>query len=599
MSTYTKEKGISVLIIIMSALLAITGVPYMGESIFIIAFLLTAYLITACIVKKSGYSVKKRIALLMGAYGILCFVFYVILNAFDIGWPEVVIFITLVSGWPLILYGITEILEKFFPDRISIRVLLFIFAACAGILWDITAWNDHVSFIGGSVRPDHIFYFMIIAGVIGYKRFIPNAGKATIKIAVMITLTVVIIGTMIAVFSFGGRWKEVIGYTFSYLNGNDTGMDWVGYRIAALKGYWLHDFDTMRVHYPNEGYYWTLEVNGPIKYAYEYGSWTSVVMIVLEIGICVCMGIVYSRLRKSAILKPGSCEIWNVVPFLIFGYAVRTAIGLIEHMFMLSLWKMELPFTGRSAIDLLIPVMLLLALMCGTVSEDSRVTLGKWAVCTAAIFISLYVCVSICISLTNATKEKLHDEALREKWDYNDYRKSEAEKEAWEYFKKETGKDFLLVEVSEYITEDGLDYAKWGISDDEVLYIHGDDSVAYLGEQYQRAMDEKGVDCEIRKAVVMNGVKYIGYETFYNLPDLKEVEIAPSVLDVGQNAFSKCGKLERVCLEGRRTQIYSDSFYDCSEYVVIEGRYADSDNAAYRTHLQFENIGYGMIETDG
>lgn len=61
MSTYTKEKGISVLIIIMSALLAITGVPYMGESIFIIVFLLTSYLITACIVKKQDILLKREL----------------------------------------------------------------------------------------------------------------------------------------------------------------------------------------------------------------------------------------------------------------------------------------------------------------------------------------------------------------------------------------------------------------------------------------------------------------------------------------------------------------------------------------------------------
>ncbi len=565
---------------------------YLNSTAATAGVLLTGYFIGNHIVrKKSGGLGIKHFAILAGAFCGFFVCLYVIWKIFDILWPEMVGFILLVAVWPILLYGLANWLDKHFSaEKTVLKLIIYILAVGAGIGWDIAVWSDNYSLTGGIIRPDYILYFLIIASVIGYRTFLKGTGKKSIRMISLVSIVVVIIGITAVIFYFNPRWHDIISYVTGDLTGQGTDVDWVGYRKATFRAYWVHDFDTLRELYPGEEYLFAMDTDGLIKLAYNYGAWTSVIFVLMETGVCAGLGILYTDIRKKGLLETPVWRIWNVVPYLILAYIIRTIFALTENMFMLSVWKMDLPFTGRSMIEILIPLILLSPWLYEYKEDLSQqpIFVGS-ALRKAAAFLTVFACISICFTLTQNTKKKLHEEALKEKWDYNDRAEEQANREAEEYLVEKTGKKFVVTGASKYVTEDTPEYAQWGISSDGVLYISGHGEVFNLGESYHKALEEKELACNVTRAIVMEGVESLGYEVFSDLPDLREVEIAESITRIEQNAFSKCNGLEKVVLHGYRTQIYPDAFYECSNSVRIIRDYGDREGTTfYRTKLLFE-----------
>lgn len=389
--------------------------------------LLAAYLIGNYIVRKnSGGSGIRRFAVFAGAFCVFLLCLHIIREIFDIYWYETMAFDLLVAAWPMLLYGLTVWLDKCFPyEKRVLKLVIYFLVVGAAIGWDIAVRSDNYSLMGGLVRPDHVLYFLIMASVIGYRIFLKGTAKKSIRIISLISFAAVIIGITAAVFYFNPRWHDVISYIIGDLTGHGSDVDWIGYRIAAFRAYWLHDFDTLRQLYAGEEYWLAVVQDGLVKLAYQYGSWTSVVFVLMETGVCAGFGILYTDIRKKGLLGTPAWRIWNAVPYLISAYIIRIVFALTENMFMLSVQKMDLPFTGISMIEILITLVFLYPWLYECEADASRQSilfgsmLGK-----IAIFIILTACISICFSLTQNTKNKIQRENLREQREYN-YMKEE------------------------------------------------------------------------------------------------------------------------------------------------------------------------------
>ena len=89
----------------------------------------------------------------------------------------------------------------------------------------------------------------------------------------------------------------------------------------------------------------------------------------------------------------------------------------------------------------------------------------------------------------------------------------------------------------------------------------------------------------LSSAVLLNGVKVIPSDLFYNRTSLKSVAIPPSVTSIGDNAFYGCVGLTGVTIPSKVTSIGAYAFYYCTGLVRVKipqgvtsiGNYAFSD----------------------
>lgn len=122
---------------------------------------------------------------------------------------------------------------------------------------------------------------------------------------------------------------------------------------------------------------------------------------------------------------------------------------------------------------------------------------------------------------------------------------------------------------------------KWNITEDGTLYISG----AVMMDYYRPEPDVpwKNFREKIKKIVIDNGMRIIGMQAFYNLPNLEEAVIPSSVTDIRPYAFAECPKLERVSIGRKMFQIkndYSEVKYAPRNSVIIwKGVF---DNTAYQ-----------------
>lgn len=122
---------------------------------------------------------------------------------------------------------------------------------------------------------------------------------------------------------------------------------------------------------------------------------------------------------------------------------------------------------------------------------------------------------------------------------------------------------------------------KWNITEDGTLYIRG----AIMMDYYRPEPDVpwKKFREKIKKIVIGNGMRIIGMQAFYNLPNLEEVVIPSSVTDIRPYAFAECPKLERVSIGRKMFEVknyYSEVKHAPRNSVIIwMGVF---DNTAYQ-----------------
>ncbi len=393
---------------------------YLDSAVITAGVLLAGYFIGSYIIRKTVGSGIKRLIILVGAFCVFFLCLHVIVQIFDIFWKKMT-FPLLATVWPMLLYGLASWLDKrFSSEKTVLKLMIYVLAVGAGIGWDIAVWSDYPSVMGGIIRPDHMLYFLIIASVIGYKIFLKATGNKSIRIISLIFIAAVIIGIMAAIFYFDPRWHEVISYMIGDMTGQRSDVDWTGYRMVAFRAYWFHDLDALYELYSGEECWEAMYVDGLIKLAYNYGSWTSVVFVLMEIGVCAGLGILYTDIRKKGLLEAPAWKIWNAVPYLILAYIIRIVFALTENMFMLSVRKMDLPFTDESMIEMLIPLIFLYPWLYEYKEDASQqsVLFGNM-LRKIAVFLIVVACISVCFSLTQNTKKKIDREEIRRKRDYN------------------------------------------------------------------------------------------------------------------------------------------------------------------------------------
>lgn len=563
MKPYQKASHISIAVVIMAVCVALPFcVPWLEELLMLFGILLAGRMIWFFIVEKAVLQPgRKRAAALATTYGIYSLVLYAIFNVSGVR-AGIEIFCLLVTLWPMVMYGIAHAVAGHFRKK-GLGIFIYLFAVCAGVGLDVAVWADFPSTTGGLLRPDHILYFLAIAAVVGYGVLLKDAPEKTKKFFVIGSIVSAMV-IIVVVFILVPRWHDIATYVIS----PDSDVDWVGYRLAALRGYWLHDFTNLRTHFGKEEYYWTLESNSMIRLAYRYGSWTSVLIVAIEAGICIGVRRIYASLCRHNLLEKEPYRAWNIVPYLIVGWAIRTAFALLENMFLLDIVKYELPFTGLCTIEIMFLIMLCLPLFRKAENGIGNDIAFKGRILkNMAIFLAACICAGLCVFMTQATKEKIHQEELEEKWDYNKIKRDESEKFVEESLAEQTGENMVLSGIGKDDSY-GDPESYWGISSSGTLYIGGNSCFA-MGEFYAKAIEEAYIPTAIVKAVVLPGVEKLDYGTFLGLRGLREVEIAASVTSVEPYAFYGCTSLERIVLHGYRTQLYRDAFYDCSSKVLV------------------------------
>ena len=99
----------------------------------------------------------------------------------------------------------------------------------------------------------------------------------------------------------------------------------------------------------------------------------------------------------------------------------------------------------------------------------------------------------------------------------------------------------------------------WSLSDDGILTISGTDMPSYSSGDAPWYSQKD----EIKKVVIKDGVKNIGYLAFNGCSSLTTVTIPNSVISIGESAFKECLSLTAVTIPNSVTSIGSGAFATC------------------------------------
>lgn len=105
------------------------------------------------------------------------------------------------------------------------------------------------------------------------------------------------------------------------------------------------------------------------------------------------------------------------------------------------------------------------------------------------------------------------------------------------------------------------DNAVWTFDSEGTLTIKGTDEMW----DYNSSSNTPWYNLEIKKVVIESEITYIGERSFYylNSEQIKEVEIADTVTEIGSDAFSGCADLEKIVIPDSVTEIGSGVFSQC------------------------------------
>lgn len=88
---------------------------------------------------------------------------------------------------------------------------------------------------------------------------------------------------------------------------------------------------------------------------------------------------------------------------------------------------------------------------------------------------------------------------------------------------------------------------RWNLSDDGTLRVSGGVMVDYYRPEpnvpWRKHRDK------IKKVIIGQGMRIIGMQAFYDLPNLEEVKISHTVTDIRPYAFANCPKLKKVHID--------------------------------------------------
>ena len=84
-----------------------------------------------------------------------------------------------------------------------------------------------------------------------------------------------------------------------------------------------------------------------------------------------------------------------------------------------------------------------------------------------------------------------------------------------------------------------------------------------------KSLYEKIIPKDIKKIIVPDSIKSIGYDAFFDCTNLTSINISDSVKSIGCDAFFGCGNLKSIIIPNSVKKIESCAFYDCRSLTSI------------------------------
>ena len=84
-----------------------------------------------------------------------------------------------------------------------------------------------------------------------------------------------------------------------------------------------------------------------------------------------------------------------------------------------------------------------------------------------------------------------------------------------------------------------------------------------------KSLYEKIIPKDIKKIIVPDSIKIIGYDAFFYCTNLTSINISDSVKSIGCDAFFGCGNLKSIIIPNSVKKIESCAFYDCRSLTSI------------------------------
>lgn len=146
-----------------------------------------------------------------------------------------------------------------------------------------------------------------------------------------------------------------------------------------------------------------------------------------------------------------------------------------------------------------------------------------------------------------------------------------------------------VVNAREVVNGTCGDNVAWSLDKTGVLTISGKGAINDM-YHYTEEQPWHNYSSDIQSVIIEDGVKYIGFRAFFDLPNVTSVSIPGSVVGIGSYAFGMCWKLTDVYYDGPSTQWTA---INKNSNLVLE-----KVNIHFNENTLFQRVPFFYTETD-
>lgn len=301
----------------------------------------------------------QRKRYLMAAWLVCLAVFggFSYVNVFDLRneWNGVIILC-----WPMLIFFLMKqsnrLIAEDKPHFILKRCLFCFFIVL--LLVYVTA-NTGLNYGRESLKYDigRVFYCLFLTDIMLWDRGRVKWKEAGCRIKTMAFMAAINVGVLIYLLIANERLQNILSGIAGIFSGSvraASQVDWLGYRKAVFRAFFLNDLTELDNKYRREYYTYSVDGNGLTSIRFHFGMLPLLAMVLLLILLVI---ILWKWNHKNITLN-------QCARYFAFGYLIKMFIACISQAGMFVSPYMDFPFTRWDIAEIILPILLFWESFC-------------------------------------------------------------------------------------------------------------------------------------------------------------------------------------------------------------------------------------------
>lgn len=262
--------------------------------------------------------------------------------------------------WPMIILFLMEQSDRLIAEDRSHFILkrcLFCFFIVLPLVYVIA--NTGLNYGRELLKYDigRVFYCLLLTDIMLWNRGRVKWKQAGCYKKTIAFLASINVGVLIYLLIVNERLQNILSGIAGVFSGNVQAvsqMDWLGYRKAALRAFFLNDLTELDSKYGREYYIYSVDGNGLTSIRFHFGMLPLLAMVLFLVLLVI---ILWKWNHKNITLN-------QCARYFAFGCLIKMFMACISQAGMFVSPYMDFPFTGWDIAEIMLPILLFWESFC-------------------------------------------------------------------------------------------------------------------------------------------------------------------------------------------------------------------------------------------